>query len=146
MMKPLPLFLAAALALTACSKSDDPAAQANGVTAAPLHGTWTFQSETRLTTPKNGGPATSTVRPIPAGSYTVSFAANGQLTSQAGTGAPTTGTYTNSGTTISIPTTGPNGTKVQVLTAAELTATRLVTVEQTEDTPNRYTTTVVFSR
>lgn len=139
MKKILPVLMAALVGLAGCSKKDSTAAQP---APAPLEGTWTFQSESVLTTPRNGTAPSTAKGPNLAGSYTITFGTNGTLTSRMGS-TVSNNPYTYSGNIITIPITS---TKTQTLTVAELTAARLVLVEQTDDTANRYTTTDTFTR
>jgi hypothetical protein len=147
MNKLLRLSFAGLLLLAGCSKSGSDPSPTPTPDPAPLTATWTFQSETRLVTPKNGTAVSTETRPIPAGSYSSTFNKDGTFLSKHIDGTTATGTYTYSNNTITIPYTGgANGPKTQVLTVRELTATRLVTTEASEDTPNRYVTTDTFTR
>jgi hypothetical protein len=148
MKKILPLFFAAALLTSSCSKSDDaqPAATKRMETA--LDTAWIFQSETTLTTPKNGAASISSVQPISAGDYTLVFYYRmGTVYKTNSSGVSTMGDYTYSGNTLTISyTSNMAATRVQTMTVTELTHTKLVTVENTEDSANRYSTTTTYTR
>ncbi|MFC6226107.1 lipocalin family protein [Hymenobacter artigasi] len=144
MKKMLPLFLAAALAVASCSKSDD----APG--AAALLGTWVVQSETKVSTPKNGGAATTTTvqKPLPSGLTSITFRADGTYTLvDPSRTYSDSGTYTYANNILTLPYYSTSGVQsAKILAVPELTATRLVTVLSTEDASYKYTTTDLYTR
>jgi hypothetical protein len=144
MNKLLRLSCVGLLLLAGCSKNSEPAPVPD---PAQLVTTWTFQSERYTTTPKSGAAATTDLRPIATGSYTIIFNTDGSFLTTANGANTAPGTYTYSNNNIAVPYPGgPNGPKAQVLTVKELTANRLITTEATEDTSNRYLTTDTYSR
>jgi hypothetical protein len=140
MKKILPALIL--LSLTACSKkgSDPEPVQ--------LTTTWTFQSETRTIIPKSGAPAGADLQPIPAGSYTITFNKDGSFRTAATNGDTiASGNYSYVNVTLtSTYLSGSNIIKNQSLAVIELTATRLMTMETSEDTSNRYVTIDTFTR
>jgi hypothetical protein len=146
MNKLLRLSCAGSLLLAGCSKNSKPA-PVPAPDPAQLVTTWTFQSERYTTTPKSGAAATTDLRPIATGSYTITFNTDGSFLTTTNGANTATGTYAYSNNTITVPYPGgPNGPKAQVLTVKELTASRLIATEATEDTSNRYLTTDTYSR
>ncbi len=138
-MKKLLLLCLAFGGLTSCNKD---AADSAATLAGP---TWSLQSQVVVTTPKNGGAATSSTRPIPIGSFTYAFNADGTFLI-IGFGQPSSGTYSYAGTTLSLVSSLVNGPVPRMLTVTELTAHKLVTVEKGEDADNLYTDTVTATR
>jgi hypothetical protein len=129
--------------LAGCSKNSEPApAPAPTLTG----GTWTFKSATIATTPKSGGNTTTSTPTLAPGSATVTFIDATHYTTTAA-GLTGSGTYTYSANTIdSMP---DNGAAVAIspkLTVSELTATKLVLTENSEDATNRYITANTFTR
>ncbi len=124
--------------LTGCNKG-------GGEPAAALVGpTWSLQSQVVVATPKNGGASTSSTRPIPAGSSTHTYKADGTFLIT-GIGYAS-GTYSYTGKTLTLSSTIVNGPPPRVLTVTELAAHKLVTVENGEDSDNRYADTVTLTR
>lgn len=141
MKKMLPLLLAT-LSLAGCSKSTD----TGPITKTPttqelLVGNWTWAAERIVTTPKNGGAATTFDKSVTPGSVTINYTADGRVTTTSN-GSTTSGSYTLAGTTLTITQSG----RTSVNTITELTSTRQVTVSSAEDTANRYTVTDTFTR
>jgi hypothetical protein len=144
-MKKLLLFGLLLSGLGSCSKGgDDP----KPVLAEPglVGNAWVFQSEVNAATPKNGGATITSTRSIPVGAYSLVFGSDGKFTTATSPTQVVTGTYTYVGKTLTIPYLTNNGQKSQVLTVIELTPTKLVTTESTEDTSSRYLTTDTFTR
>ena len=107
--------------------------------------TWSFQSAVVVTTPLNGGSSTSSPRPLAAGSYVYTYRADGTYLIKA-PGGDFPGTYTYSGTTLILTSTILHGPPPRTLSVTELSAHRLVTVEDTETGGNRYSDTVISTR
>jgi hypothetical protein len=135
--------------LASCAKKDSdpspPAPPAPTLTG----GTWTFQSETVVTTPKSGG-ATTTATTTPAGTTTLAFTDATHYTLFTNEhNAPLTGsgTYTYSANTItSTSATGSGVLLAEKLYVSELSAKKLVLIDNSEDATNRYVTTDTFTR
>ena len=108
--------------------------------------TWSLQSEVVVTTPINGGTPTSSVRPISAGSFTYSYKSDGTFIITGFGQLFSSGTYLYSGTTLTLSSSVLNGPPPRVLTVTELSAHKLVTVENGADASNRYTDTVISTR
>jgi hypothetical protein len=136
------LLLAAFLLTGAagCSKKEDASApQLQG-------GTWTFQSETVATTPKSGGSTTTTPSTAVAGSVTIAFTDATNFTTTV-TRINGTGTYTYSANTLTlIPGSGSAAALSAKFNVSELSASKLVLTDNSEDTTNRYVTTDTFTR
>lgn len=105
---------------------------------------WSLQSQVVVATPKNGGPSTSSTRQIPAGSFTHTYRVDGTFLIT-GIGYAS-GTYSYVGKTLTLSSTIVNGPLPRILTVLELAPHKLVTVETGEDSDNRYTDTVTFTR
>lgn len=138
MKKLLPVLFALWALLPGCTKSDPAPAQ-----PASLIGVWVSQTETETVVAPNGATTVKT-NPRPAGSCTTTFTSGGQMFSScdAGKSYP----YTYSGTTITSSSTGPNGTKVLVLTVKVLTATNLVVDQNYDDSAGHHTLTDALTR
>ena len=123
-----------AFAFAGCSKSgNDPAPS--------LTGTWTWTESTRVTTPKNSQPSTST-SPPKAYSEVHTFDGKGVFTIVTGGNTGERGTYTHSGTTLSVTTTFYRIPRL----VSELSAHRLVWATEWEDANNRYALTETLTR
>ena len=116
-----------------------------GEPAAALVGpTWSLQTQVVVATPKNGGASTSSTRPIPAGSATYTYRADGTFLITGINYA--IGAYSYTGTTLTLSSTIANGPPPRTLTVTELSPHKLVTVELGEDADNRYADTVTLTR
>jgi hypothetical protein len=136
MKKTLPLlvFLAASI-LAGCSKvGNEPTPS--------LTGTWTWSASTRVTTPKNGQPSTAVTASTKAYSEVHSFDGNGVFTIVTGGNTEERGTYTYSGSTLTVSTTFYRVPR----SVSELGAHRLVWTTESEDATNRYTLTETLTR
>lgn len=136
-------FLYSALllaSLTACKKrAEEPSATLEGPT-------WTLQSQVVVTTPKSGGASTSSTRLIPAGfNIFYTYRSDGTFLILE-FNQPDTGTFTLVGPTLTLTSDVVGGRAPRVRTVAELSAHKLVTVESSEDSNNRYTDTVIATR
>jgi hypothetical protein len=135
---------ASAGALVGCAKTESAA-------PASLEGTWDFAAGSTVTAPKNGDPSVTAPIPYTAGGMavpgglTIVYGPNGVFTSYTATSTGHS-TYTYSGNTITTPTNRPNGQTVAIITVQELTAHKLVTVEQYEDARNVNTLHFTFVR
>ena len=132
--------------LAACSSSTTTPAPTTPTLAG---GTWSWVSEVKVTTPKNGGAATTRSRAIALGDVTSVYTTDGKVTSTvsagvSATGAPivTTGTYVYAGGNLTYTTNGQS--YVSQVTA--LTATTLTEVSTISDANNTYTTTNTSAR
>ena len=138
MKKILPILLAALVGLASCSKTSTP----DPSPSASIAGTWSLNTERTVTTNKSTGAVTTADKSLVPGATKVSYTTNGTYQVTYNGAATGNGTYTYSGSTLTL--TG-NG-KTSATTVAELSATKLVTVENTEDTSYRYTTTDTLTR
>lgn len=139
-MKQLLACLWLLASLTACKKgAEEPSATLAGPT-------WTLQSQVVVTTPKSGGASTRSPRLIPVGfNIFYTYRPDGTFLILE-FNQPDTGTFTLVGPTLTLTSDVVGGRAPRVRTVAELSAHKLVTVESSEDSNNRYTDTVIATR
>jgi hypothetical protein len=132
--------------LSGCSKGgNDPAPATPALTG----GTWVWTSETTVATNQTSGAVTSQSKTVVPNTFKVTYNTNGTYTTVAdksvtstGVDIITTGTYTYSGGTITLVTSGKTSTaRVDVLTNSNLT---VVSTDNSGST--RYVTTDTYAR
>ena len=125
-------------ALAGCSKSSTP----DPTPAPQLAGTWSLTAARTVTTPKNGGAATTTNQSVTPGETKVTYATDGTYLEINNGRTGQIGTYTYSGSTLVVTANGQSVTG----TTTELTANRLVLAINEEDAITRSAITKTFSR